>query len=46
MIHGSQRAFEFSWQNSLLSWGFSQQDKKMKINGITIGSGTLKQDES
>ena len=46
MIRDSRQSFEFSRLSSLLSRAFSRQDKKMKINGITIGSGTLKQYES
>ena len=38
--------FTFSQLNSLFSWTFSWQDKKMKINGTTIGSETLKQYQS
>ena len=40
MICDSQEGFEFSWQNSLLSWAFSQQDKK--IIGIFNESVTFK----
>ena len=46
MIHDSQQGFEFSQLSSLLSSASSRQDKKMKTNGIAIGSGTLKQYES
>ena len=42
MIRDSQRGFEFSRLHSLL-WAFSQQDKKIKINGIANGSVTFKQ---
>ena len=41
MICDSQQGFEFSWLNSLLSWAFSRQDKKIKINGIINGSLTF-----
>ena len=34
VICDSQRGFEFSQLNSLLSWAFSRPDKKIKINGI------------
>ena len=37
MIRDSQRGFEFSRQNSLLSQAFSQQDRKIKIVGIING---------
>ena len=33
-------SFKFSQVNSLLSWAFSRQDKKMKIIGIINGSVT------
>ena len=33
-------SFEFSQLNSLLSWAFSRQDKKMKIIGIINGCVT------
>ena len=46
MICDSRRGFEFSRLNSLLSRAFSRQDKKLNINGIIIGSMTLKQYES
>ena len=46
MIHDSQRCFEILWLNSLLSWAFSGQDKKMKISGIINGSVTFKWYES
>ena len=46
LIRNSQQVFEFSRLSSLLSRAFSWQDKKMKISGITIGSGALKQYES
>ena len=36
------RGSEFSRLNSLLSWAFSRQDKKIKINGIINGSVTAK----
>ena len=42
MIRDSQRGFEFSRQNSLLSRAFSQQDKKTKIMGIINGFLTSK----
>ena len=37
VICDSQRGFEFSQLNCLLSWAFSRQDKKIKINGILNG---------
>ena len=36
-------SFEFSWLNSLFSWTFTQQGKKVKLNRITNGSVTFKQ---
>ena len=42
MICDSQQSFEFSWLNSLLSWAFSQQGKKIKISGIIKGSMTFR----
>ena len=42
MIHDSQQGFEFSQLDTLLSWAFSQQDKKIEINGITNRSVTFK----
>ena len=39
--YDSQWGFEFSQLRSLLSWAFSQQDKKIKINGIINGSVTF-----
>ena len=42
MICDSQQGFEFSWLNSLLSWAFSQQGKKIKISGIINGSTTFR----
>ena len=41
MIRDSQRGFEFSQLNSLLSRSFSGQDKKIKIKGIINGSVTF-----
>ena len=40
VIRDSRRDFEFSWLNSLLSWPFSWQDKK--INVIINGCLTFK----
>ena len=42
MIRNSRRGFKFSRLNSLLSWAFSRQYKKLKIIGIIIGSVTFK----
>ena len=42
MVGDSQRGSEFSQLNSLLSWAFSWQDKKINITGIINGSMTLK----
>ena len=41
-IHDSRWGFEISWQNLLLSWAFSWQEKMIKINGIINGSMTFK----
>ena len=41
-IHDSLWGFEISWQNLLLSWAFSWQEKMIKINGIINGSVTFK----
>ena len=46
MSRDSQRRFEFSRMNSFLSWAFSKQDKKRKINRIINESVTIKQAES
>ena len=46
MICDSRQGFEFSWLNSLLSWAFSQQGKKIKISGIINGSMTFRWYES
>ena len=46
MILDLSQGFEFSRLKSSLPWAFSQQAIKMKINGITVGSATLKQYES
>ena len=34
VTHDSRRSFQFSRLNSLFSWAFSRQDKKIKIIGI------------
>ena len=34
VIRDSRQDFQFSRLNSLLSWAFSRQDEKIKVNGI------------
>ena len=34
VIRDSRQDFQFSQLNSLLSWAFSRQDEKIKVNGI------------
>ena len=46
MIRDSRRDFEFSRLNSLLSWVFSRQDKKININRIINRSVISKKYES
>ena len=42
LLINSRRGFGISQQNSLLSWAFSRQDEKIKLNGIINGSVTFK----
>ena len=42
VICDSRRGFEFSRQNSSLSWAFSRQNKKIKTIGIINASVTVK----
>ena len=41
VICDSKQGFDFSRLNSLLSWAFLQQDKKVKIIGIISGPVTF-----
>ena len=41
MIRDARQGFEFSQLNSLLSWFLSQQDKKIKLMGLSMDLGHL-----